>query len=160
MFFLSQCTIYSQTYSEDLHNDLRCRALQQQLTAFANNQNKYKTPQQYYIRIFVTILSYRVLYRGEKHPQKSTSVKDRNVRQSSNLTMLETDLDIFFFSFLFTYLQTSLQKFNLSMQSNSEIQLQMLKCYYYALNYVRTDKKDIFANHFTENIYKVLHVNK
>ena len=46
-----------------------------------------------------------VLYRGEKHPQKSTSVKDGNVRQSSNLTMLETDLDIFFE--LFIYLLTN-----------------------------------------------------
>ena len=26
-----------------------------------------------------------------------------------------------------------------------------------SLNYARTDEKDIFANHFTENIYKVIH---
>ena len=36
-------------------------------TAFANNQNKYKTTEQYHIHIFVTIISYRVLRRGEKH---------------------------------------------------------------------------------------------
>ena len=58
--------------------------------------------------MFVTIKSYKVFRRGEKHAQKCASVKDGNVRQS-------------FFSYLFTYLQNSLQKFNLSMQSNSEI---------------------------------------
>ena len=36
----------------------------------------------------------------------------------------------------------------------------MPRCYYYPLNYARTGKKDIFANHFTENIYKAIHVNK
>ena len=33
----------------------------------------------------------------------------------------------------------------------------MPKCYYYPLNYAKTDKKYVFANHFTENIYKVIH---
>ena len=33
------------------------------------------------------------LYRGEKHAQKNTNVKDGNVPQSSNFVMLETDLD-------------------------------------------------------------------
>ena len=57
-----------------------------------NNHNKYKTPEQH-IHTFVTIISYGVLRRGEKHAQKSTSIKDGNVRQSLNLAVLETDLD-------------------------------------------------------------------
>ena len=57
-----------------------------------NNHNKYKTPEQH-IHTFVTIISYGVLRRGEKHAQKSTSIKDGNVRLSLNLAVLETDLD-------------------------------------------------------------------
>ena len=43
------------------------------------------------------------------------------------------------------------------MQLNLEIQLYMPECYYYPLNYTRTDKNSIFPNHFNENIYKVIH---
>ena len=94
-FFIQVYHIFT-NLSRRPHNYLRCRALQQQLTAFANNQNKYKTPEQYYVHTSVTIISYRVLRRGEKHAQKYTSVKDGNVRLSSNFAMLGTDLENFF----------------------------------------------------------------
>ena len=36
----------------------------------------------------------------------------------------------------------------------------MPKCHYYPLSYARTDKKDIFAYHFTENIYKIKQIKQ
>ena len=105
----------------------------------------------------MTIILCRVLYSGEKHAKKKHKPQRRECTSKLDFGHAGNRPRQFFFSFLFTYLQPSLQKFHLSMQLNLEIQLYVPECYYYPLNHARTDKKSIFPNRFNENIYKVIH---